>query len=73
MGDPQGYEELVPCVDGRICGTSPYCRRPRICIVDPVCAGEVQLHHLKAEVKVLVSNAQVWRQNIQVSERGKGI
>ena len=73
MGYPQVYEELVPCIDGRICGTAMYCRRPSICIVDPECTVEAQPHHWKAEVKVLVLNAQVWRQDPQVSARGKGI
>ena len=58
MGYPQGYEELIPCAYGRICGTAPYCRQPIIFMVDPACASESQPHHWKAELKVLGSNAQ---------------
>ena len=61
--NPEGYEELVPCVDGRICSTAPYFRQPRICMVDTACAGKAQPYHWKSEVKVLGSNAQVWRQD----------
>ena len=39
---PQGYEELIPFEDGRICGTAPYFRRPRIFMMDPSCAGKAQ-------------------------------
>ena len=70
-GDTQGYEELIPCADGRICGTEQYCRQPRICMVDPACDDKAQPHHWKAEVKVLDSNAQDWRQYPQVIARGK--
>ena len=71
MGDPQVYEELVPCSDGQICGTAPYYRRPCICMVDPACSGKAQPYHWKYEVKVLGSNAQVWRQDPQARARGK--
>ena len=63
MGYPQGYEGLISCTYGGICGTGPYCRRPCICMVDPACTGEAQPYHWKSEVKVLVSNAQVWHQD----------
>ena len=42
-------------------------------MVDPACPGEAQPNHWKYEVKVLVSNSQVWRQDTQVSARGKGV
>ena len=71
--NPQGYEELITCAYGQICGASLYFRQPIICMVDPACAGEAQPHHWKSEVKVLGSNSQVWRQDPQVSARGKGI
>ena len=73
MGDPKGYEELIPCAYGIIYGRASYCRRPRICMVDPACAGKAQLHHWKTEVRLLGSNAQVWRQDPQLSARSKGI
>ena len=73
MGDPQGDKELIPCSDGKLCSTSPYFMPPIIRMVDPACAGEAQLHHWKAEVKLLGSNAHVWRQDPQVSAIGKGI
>ena len=73
MSDPKIYEELISCTDGRICGIVTYCRRPCIYMVDRACAGEVPPHHWKAEVKLLGLNAQVWRQDPQVSEREKGI
>ena len=57
--DPQGYEELIPCTDGIICGTAPYFRRSSICMVYPACAGKAQPHHWNSEVKLLGSNAQV--------------
>ena len=57
--DPQGYEELIPCADDQICGTSPYYRRPIICMVDPAYAGKAQPHNRKSEVKVFGLNAQV--------------
>ena len=53
MDDPQGYEELIPYTDGQICGTVPYFRRPFICMVDLVYAGEAQPHHWKSDAKVL--------------------
>ena len=71
--DPQVYEDLIPSADGPICGTYPYCRQHSICMVDPECAGEAQPHHWKYEVKVLGSNAQVRRQDLYVSTRGKGM
>ena len=73
MGDPQGYEELIPCADGRLFGTVSYCMRPCIYMVDLARAGKAQLYYWKAEVIVLGFNAQVWRQDTQVSARGKGI
>ena len=73
MGDPQGHEELIPYVYGRICGTAPYYRQPCICMVGQTCAGEVQPHHRKSEIIVLCCNAQVWRQYPKVSARGKGV
>ena len=71
MGYPQVYKELILCVDGQVCGTAPYLRQPCIYMVDLACSGEAQPHHWKAEVKLLVSNAQVWIQYPQVSARGK--
>ena len=53
----QGYEELIPCADGQICGTLPYYRQPIMCMVDMACAVEAQPHHWKSDVKVLGSNA----------------
>ena len=42
-------------------------------MVYQACAGKAQPHRWKAEIKVLVLNAQVWRQDPPVIARGKVI
>ena len=73
MGDPQGYVEVISGTDVQIYSTSTHFRRPCILMVDTESSRKMQLYYWKSEVKVLGSNAQVWRQDPQFSTRGECI